>query len=234
MVSIWKKDVHSFFLTPAGYVFVGTFLLVMNLYFFVVNVVMETSSDLSACFETILFVLIFLVPLLTMRLFSEEYRQRTDQLLVTATGSRPIVLGKFLAAMTVFAIALAGTLPWVVIISVFGVPDAAAIAGSYTATLCAAMAFISVGLFISSLTQSQVTAAVGTIGFFLGVYFLDIAAAGLSIPVLGAVTGWLSLFKRYAGFSLGLFSLGDIVYYLSFTALFLFLTARVLERRRLA
>lgn len=234
MVAIFKKELRLFFTTPIGYIFIGSFLLIMNLYFYIVNIAYQASSDLKPIFSTILFVMIFLIPLLTMRLFPEEYKQHTDQLLFTTTKKSPIVIGKFLATLLVFLIALMGTLIWVLIIIKFSTLDYSTFIGNFFAVFCVASSFISVGLFASSQTDNQIIAGVLSFSFFLGFYFLDVASASLSMLWLQAITGWLSLFNRFTDFTLGLFALDDIFYYLSFTIIFLFLTVRVLENKTIS
>ena len=110
MIAIMKRDLRSFFTSPIGYVFLAVFLLVSNYFFFGYNV-SGGASSLSYVFSSMLLILVFLIPLVTMRLMSEEMKQRTDQMLLTApVRVFDIVLGKYLAAMLVFVIALACTL----------------------------------------------------------------------------------------------------------------------------
>ena len=175
------------------------------------------------------------MPILTMRLFSEEYKQGTDRLLLTAPVSVwEIVFGKFLAAVSVLLVALACTLPWIVIVAIFGTPAWASILGCYIAVLCAAAVFVAMGMFLSSLTESQLIAAVLSFALFLGLYVADMLSYSLDSSSLpGMLLSWLSIFTRYDSFMSGQFSFGNLIYFLSLTGLFLYLTARVLERRRL-
>ncbi|WP_130863387.1 ABC transporter permease [Bacilliculturomica massiliensis] len=234
MKAVWKRDLTAYFNSPVGCVFLFAFATIMNLCFYVFNV-LGASSQISNLFSIMLFLLILITPFLTMRLFSEEYKLRTDQLLLTSpTDVWEIVLGKFLAAFCVFALALALTLVWVIVIGLFGVLSPGAVAGNYAAILCAAAAFISVGMLVSSLTENQIIAAVGTLAVFLGLFALSAAAESSLSPVMGTVLSWFSLFARHQRFLLGIFSLSDILYYISFTGVMLFLTSRVLEKKRWA
>ncbi len=232
MTAIWKRDVHSFFHSPLGFVYLAAFFAIMNLYFFA-TCVMSQSSDLSAVFANMLVVLMFLMPLMTMRLFSEEYRQGTDRLLLTApVGVWEIVLAKFLSAMTVIAAAMVGTIPWLIVIVIFGTPAWPSIIGTYVALLCASAVFAAIGAFLSALTESQLIAAVLSFAVFLGIYILDMLQYSLDSELLTTLFNWLSIYSRYSTFTSGIFSLGNLVYFLTLTALFLYFTVRAVERRR--
>lgn len=234
MNAIRKRDLQGFFRSPLGYVYIGAFLAIMNLYFFAICV-LSSSSDMGSVFSNMLIVFLFLMPILTMRLFSEEYKQGTDRLLLTAPVSVwEIVFGKFLAAVSVLLVALACTLPWIVIVAIFGTPAWTSILGCYIAVLCAAAVFVAMGMFLSSLTESQLIAAVLSFALFLGLYVADMLSYSLDSSSLpGMLLSWLSIFTRYDSFMSGQFSFGNLIYFLSLTGLFLYLTARVLERRRL-
>jgi ABC-2 type transport system permease protein len=194
---------------------------------------MGASSDLTGLFSIMLFLLIGMTPFLTMRLFAEEYKTRTDQMLFTSpTGIWAIVIGKFLAAISVFFIALSFTAVWVVVTIKFGVLEIPALIGNFIAIVCVAGAFISVGIFVSSLTENQITAAVGTSGLFVALFALNSIAANTMSPTLAKSLSWVSLFNRHQSFILGIFSPSDLLYYISFTGVMLFMTARAIEARR--
>ncbi len=231
MNAIRKRDLRGFFGSPLGYVFLGVFAAIANLVFFG-SVILGSTSDLTSSFSFLLTVLLFLTPVLTMRMFSEEYRQGTDKLLLTApVRVWEIVLGKFLAAMGVIVRCIALTLPWPVIVVLGGKLETASAIGCYAALLCASMVFVSIGLFLSSVTESQVIAAVLSFALFLGLYLVDALSASAS-GMLAQVLDWFSVFRRYDTFMAAQFSVANVVYFLSLTAWFLFLTARVLEQRR--
>ncbi|MCD8355589.1 MAG: ABC transporter permease [Clostridia bacterium] len=234
MNAIRKRDTQGFFCSPLGYVYIGAFLAIMNLYFFA-TCVLTSSSDTSSVFSNMLIVFLFLMPILTMRLFSEEYKQGTDRLLLTAPVSVwDIVGGKFLAAMGVLVRALLWTIPWLVVILIFGLPSWPAILGCYVAVLCASAVFAAMGMFLSSLTESQLIAAVLSFALFLGLYVADMLSYSMdSSSILGSIFNWLSIFTRYDTFMSGQFSFGNLIYFISLTGLFLYLTARVIERRRM-
>lgn len=234
MNAIRKRDLQGFFRSPLGYVYAGAFLAIMNLYFFA-SCILSSSSDVSSVFSNMLIVFLFLMPILTMRLFSEEYKQGTDKLLLTAPVSVwDIVGGKFLAVLGVLLCALLCTVPWLIMIVIFGTPAWGTIISCYIAVIRASAVFASMGMFLSSLTESQLIAAVLSFALFLGLYIADMLRYSLGTDsLLGTLLNWLSIFTRYDTFMSGQFSLGNLIYFLSLTGLFLYLTARVIERRRM-
>lgn len=234
MIAIMKRDLRSFFTSPIGYVFLAVYLLVCNYFFYGYNI-SGGASSLSYVFSNMLLVLVFLIPLVTMRLMSEEMKQRTDQMLLTApVRVFDIVLGKFFAAMLVFIIALACTLLWPLIVTMFGDPAIFDIVGNYVAMFLLIGCLVSIGLFISSLTESQIIAAIFSFVAMLALFMFSTIASAVDNVVVSAVLNWLSVFSRYSSFTAGVFSLADIVYYISVTVIFLFLTARVIEKKRWA
>lgn len=235
MKTIFLREMRAFFITPMGYVFLAAFIAVMNILFYSVNVVGK-SADITLLFPIILIVLMVLTPTLTMRQFSEEYRFRTDLLLMTApVRESSIVLAKFFAAFCMFLIALVGTLVWPIIVALHATLNMSEILGSYIAVFFAGAAFISLGIFISSLTESQIIASILTFAAFLAIYLLDtVAMTYVDVGWIKSIVRWFSLFSRYDGISRGLLALDDLLYYFSFTAVFLFLTVHVLRKKRLA
>ena len=237
MSAIFKREFRAYFHSMIGFVFITAFLVIIN-YFFVLNNLSVQYGRISDVFTMMLNVILFTVPILTMRVFSEDFKQKTDQLLLTAPVKLGnIVLGKFFAVLGVFALMLAFTLLWVLIIALFGQPYMAEIVGNYVGILLVAGVFISVGMFISSLTENQLIAAVVAYGVFFVLYIFNIIvlSMGPSFPswALGLFS-FLSVFFRFEVIAGGLLALDDVVYYLSITALFLFLCCRVLEKKRWA
>lgn len=234
MIAIMKRDLRSFFTSPIGYVVLAAFLLFCNFFFYSTNV-QGGASSLSYVFNNMLLILVFLIPLVTMRLMSEEMKQRTDQMLLTApVRVVDIVVGKYLAAMMVFVIALAGTFTWPLIVTMFGDPAVYEIIGNYVAMTLLISCLVSVGIFISSLTESQIIAAILSFIVMIALFMFSSIASAVDNVVVSAVLNWLSVFSRYSGFTAGVFSLADVVYYISVTVVFLFLTTRVIEKKRWA
>ncbi len=232
MKAIFKHDLRAYFTSPLGYVFLMAFLLVVNIYFFA-SCLYTGSNSLTNVFGFIIYMLIFMVPILTMRTFSEEYKLKTDQLLLTSPV-RPvgIVLGKFFSCLIVFAIGLAFTLIDVIIIAAVGTLNVATTVGNYFALFAVASCYISIGLFISSLTENQLISAIVTLGAFLALFLIDYLYNLLNATWVKSVIYWVSIFRRYNSFTTGVFSIADLFYYISIAVVFIFLTVRVLEKKR--
>ncbi len=232
MAAVYKRDLRAYFTSPLGYVFIAAFLIVMNAVFFVTNMLTGRNS-ISSVYTVTLYILIIIVPVLTMRTFSEDYKQKTDQLLLTApVKASGIVLGKFFAAYTVYFVALLFTIIYVIIVSAVGDVNMPSIIGNYIALLGVATVYISIGIFISSLTENQLVACIATLGIFIALFILDYAYGLVNVDWIKTVLYWLSIFRRYNTFFLGVFSVADFFYYISISAVFVFLTVRVLEKKR--
>ncbi len=227
------KELKGYYLSPIGYVFSGVLLLFFGFYYF--QVMMTLSSSYIPSIYSMLFTwcMMILLPILTMRSFSEEIRNKTDQGLLTApVGVFSIVFGKFLAAFLVFAIALAASLIPAVILSFFSDPDWIQIFGTILGSLLYGAAMISIGIFISSLTQSQMVAAIATFGVSLLLLLLGGFSSSVNNEFLANFLSWISFDSRYQPFTRGIFSVSGLVFFLSVVAVFTFLTARKLESKR--
>jgi len=235
MNAIYRRDLRSYLTSPLGYVYVGAFFLLAALHFLSVNVAGGRSA-LFSVFSYMSFILIYTTPLLTMRLFSEEFKLKTDQLLFTSpVHIIHIVMGKFFAALTLFLFVMTLCLLFPIMVTRYGTLNVPGVLGHYVALICAAAAFIAIGLFFSALTESQLISALTTLGFLLALLQLDTASRDWTSGFLSHVANiveHISIFRRYELFSRGLFSLASLVFYLSVCAFFLFLTARVIERKR--
>ena len=173
MFAIFKRELRNYFLTPTGYVFLSLFLLLAGI-FFVTGNLLSGNTRYIGFLGSILFIFLLIVPVLTMRLLSDEKRLMTDQLLLTSPvriGS--IVLGKFLAATAFFSIGLAVTCLYALIIAIYGELDLAETVGAYIGFILVGSSFISVGLFISGLTENQVVAAISTFAALLVMWLID-------------------------------------------------------------
>ncbi len=232
MTAILKRDFQSFFTSPLGFVFCGVFIFITYLVFFIYNILGQ-SSDVSGLFSFLVQTLMFLLPLLTMKLMSEELKQKTDQLLLTSPVSvTEIVLGKYLAAMGVVAVALVATLACPLVVSLFGQPAEWQIIGNYLMLALAMGVLVSIGLFISSLTESQLIAAILSYVIFFAIYILSMVGGAIQVPIIQTVVRFISIFTRFSNLTNGILLLSDIVYFLSVIVVFLFLSTRVLEKRR--
>ncbi len=230
MWAVFKKEFYSYFHSPIAYVLIGLFVLLTSIFFY--PYVLSLYGDFTPVLSTMGFILLFIVPILTMRILAEDRKNGTEVLLLTSpTGLGKIVTGKFLAAYSVFLIMTVVTLVFPIIMAIYGGPFSPQLVGAYAGFLLLGASLISFGVFASSLTENQIIAAV--IGFAgLLIMWLADSIAPIAGGFLGKVLGWVSLLTRYNDFYNGILGLGPIVYYISFTAVFLFLTVRVIERRR--
>ena len=173
------------------------------------------------------------IPILTMKSMSDEQKNKTDQALLTAPVSvTSIVLGKFIAAFIVYAIAMTGTLLPCVAISMFGSPSWGEVFGYYLGSLFYGAAMIAIGVFISSLTVSQVIAAIATFAVSIFILMMGQISNMVSGTFLAKIVEWLSFDSRYSYFTDGIFNISSAVFFLSVVAIFVFLTARRLESKR--
>ena len=233
MLAIYKKEMRSYFINPIGYVFIGIFLLLSSL-LCAYTTFQSNSYDTSTYFTIMIFALIILIPLLTMRSLSEERKLKTEQLLLTSPVSIiGIVSGKFLAAYTVFAACMViNSLYFLFLISYASLKFAVLI-GNLFAILLVGMVYIAIGLFVSALTENQLSAAIGTIAIILG--FLAIGLVGTFIPSEYAVRyvfDFVSIFTRFQAFSAGYLDVAALIYYISVAFIFIYLTVRIYDRRR--
>lgn len=232
MWAIIKKEVKTYFLSPIGYVFIGIFLLAFSISF---NLELGYSNgiiDFQNIFVYIftylptILVFAFLIPMLTMRSFAEERKNGTEQLLLTSPVSiTKIVFAKFISASIIILIALLCTLMYIAIICFFGTPDipSALITLLGFALLC--MAYISFGIFASSLTENQIIAAMISIVTFVITWVLpEFISSGSSF----------SLINMFYKFTTGQINIAYTVTYLAFTLLCLILTITVMQRRKSA
>ncbi|HBT65972.1 MAG TPA: ABC transporter [Ruminococcaceae bacterium] len=233
MNAVFKREFKSFFTSPVGYVVIAAITFFAGLFFYILNIV-GLSPDLSYVFSSLFPFILIILPLMTMRLFSEEKRQKTDQALLTSPVSLTgIVMGKFLAAMLVFSISLLLLIVFAMIIAFQVTPDWLVIIGNYLGMFLLGGLVISIGLLISSLTESQLIAAIGTLGISFMLILMDGLAAQFSnLTILSSVINFLSVSQRYSTFTSGIIAYDNIIFFLSMQALFLFLTVRVLDRKR--
>jgi ABC-2 type transport system permease protein len=232
MHAIYKRELKSYFTSAIGYVVIMTFVFFASLFFVSYNI-MGDSANMSGVFSSLMLICVFIIPILTMRTFSDELRQKTDQALLTSPVSLTgIVMGKFLAALTVFAIGLSSTVIFAIILGATSALDTWVVVGNIVGMLLVGIALISIGVFISSLTESQVVAAVGGIFVMLMLFLLDNLSSIIQTPAIQSFIKAISINDRYSNFALGIFNLSDAVFYLSIAVLFVFFTVRVLEKRR--
>lgn len=285
MIAIYKKEMRNYLTQMIGYVFLAFFLLLVGIWFTLINV-RGADGNFQFVLSNVTIFFFILIPTLTMRLFSEETRQKTDQLLFTSPLSvTAIVLGKFFAALSLFLLGVAITVVLPFLLRGYGKLPVSQIVGTYLGFILLGAACIAIGVFISVLTENQIIAAVGTMAAIFVMFLIDaiavsmptstfaslmfvlfiiiaiaaiwhnstgkvIAAVITSIIGLAVAGGlylandlifdgiivrvllWFSIFTRFSFFTRGVLRVSDIVYYISFAALFLYLTVNVIEKRR--
>ncbi|MCX7841839.1 MAG: ABC transporter permease [Clostridia bacterium] len=231
MQAILKREIKSYFNSPIAYVLLGLFTFICALFFYFVNI-QSQSADFNPVFSTISFILIFIVPIMTMRILAEDRKNGTEVLLVSSPVSVwEIVLGKYLAMLVVFLIMTCIVAIFPIIIFMFGKPPIAPLLGSFIGFMLLGASLISIGVFASSLTENQVIAVFLSFVMMLVIWLVESignALGGWAANVLN----WFSLTSRYNNFTSGLLDIPSAVYFLSFISVFLFLTMRVIEKRR--
>jgi len=234
MLSIYKRELRTYFYSPLAYVLSGIFVLVFALNF--LSQVMSVSGISRFVFGGQLyfasFFLVMLIPILTMRTFAEERRAGTEVLLMTSPVSVPqIVIGKYLAALTVFLTMTACSLIFPAIISIKGHLFVSIAVSGYIGFILLGMAFVAFGLFTSSITESQIIAAVlGCISLFV-LLIMD-QVKHFTTGFIRKVLNSISVYEHYKEFVQGVISLQDVVFFLSIAGMFLALIILIIEKRR--
>lgn len=232
MLSVFKREVKAYFLTPLGYVFIAVFILLTGFFFFSYNVAYRVT-DFSVTVGNMQTILLFTVPILTMRLLAEERRNGTEQLLLTSPASLTgIVMGKYLAALFIFFVSIVLSFVYPAILSVFGGIDFLKTAGGYVGLFLLGASFIAFGLFTSSLVEHQGISAALSFGGLLILWLIEWISPLVANTTAVEVINWVSLLRRSEDLILGILEAGPLVYYLSFILLFIFLTVRIIEKRR--
>lgn len=237
MTAILKREFLSYFTSPLGFVFLAVFYAFSGLFLWL-DCLMVGSAEMSGVFVMMFYVIVILVPILTMRTIADDKRQRTDQLTLTSPVSLTgLVLGKFIAAYAVFMLGELVMLVYAMFLSsavgntgnVFGWSS---FWGNFAGITLIGGVFISVGIFVSSLTENQMIAAIGGIGANIALCVFDILNSVIKSNSVQKVISSLSVFNRYYEFTLGIFSLENVLFFLSLIVVFNFLTMRFIERRR--
>ena len=232
MGAVYKKEMRNYFCSPIGYIYIAVFMCLTPMFFTQINLAGQTSS-MSGVFYYINIVYIFLTAILTMGMIAEERSKKTDHLLLCAPVKVvDIVLGKYFAALSVLGITLVLSLVYPLIISIFGTMPLNRLISCYLGFALLWMLFISIGMFISSLTESQFIAAVATFGILFALLMLENFIGNIPNQTLANFITACSPVNRYNDFQLGIIFLGHIVYFVSLTALFVFLTVQNVDRKR--
>jgi ABC-2 type transport system permease protein len=224
------KEVGALFVSPVAYAIIAVFLLLSG-YSFAVTLIVAKQASLVPLFFQAAVQFVLLVPILTMRLFAEERRIGTLELLLTSPAREiDIVLGKFAAAMTVLLAMIGLTLTYALVIGIYGDPDWGPIYSGYLGLVLLSGALVSLGLAVSALTANQIVAAVVSLGIFGILWSIDSLASLLPSPMENWFLG-LSLLARFTPFATGSMYTSDFGFFLALILLGLFLTVRALARR---
>ncbi|MBQ6175077.1 MAG: ABC transporter permease subunit [Clostridia bacterium] len=231
MTAVWRKELRSYFLTPVAWVYMGVFLALSSLFFYI-QILTKRSSELLTFISLISYLWMLLTPVLTMRLLAEERSRRTDQLLFTSpVSAASITLGKFLAAVTVLLATVVLTLTYVLVIGLYGRVYPGEMLTGYLGLILQGCAFVAIDLLISALVRTPVVAAVAAFGVNLALWMMDLFAE-TAPPWLGKILSFLSLYERTEPFMMGQLSFAGIFYDLSVAFIALILTVYALDRRR--
>ena len=233
MNAIYKRELNQYFKTPTGYIFISMFLFITGTYFYLVNLSAQ-NGDIKNLFSSIFPIILFLIPILTMRLFSEEKKQKTDELLFTSPiSTKEIILGKFFSTLVVFLIPLAGTIMYPVILSFFTKPEVLVILGNYIGIILLSSSFISIGLFIAVIFENQILSAFVTYCMLM-LFFIAKSISGVtSNIIIKSVLSSLAITSRYEIFTYGVFNLINVIYYIGVTMFFIFLRIYFLEKKQI-
>lgn len=233
MGAIYKRELKAYFTGVIGYVFLVIYLGVAGIVF-ASTTLFAMSANVTNYYTLMLIFSAVMLPLLTMKSFSEERKTKTEQLLLTAPVSLwAMVLGKLLASYTVYAACTVLTSLYFLLLIPFSSISMVVVLGNAVAMLLIGLVFIAVGLFVSSLTENQLTAAIGTIAILLG--FLAVGTIGSFIPQnywIRFIFDAFSIFNRFQHFVYGYFDFASVIYYFSIAAIFVWLTVRIYDRRR--
>lgn len=234
IVTIWKKEVLTYATSARWYVVVALLVFFVAIGFRLVNLGEGRDANLQVVTSWMSFLLLFVTPIFTMRLIAEEANRGTLEMLLTSPVREwHIVLGKFFGALTAYCALFAATLVFPAILAWYADPDAGRIVAQYLGLVAISCTFISIGLFFSSVTDSQILAAVGT---FITLLLLQIAhfVSQLFPDALAGLGRELSIFGHLEKFERGVIDALDVFYYVAFTVVFLVLTHRFVEARRWA
>ncbi|MBQ8861952.1 MAG: ABC transporter [Clostridia bacterium] len=234
MIAIYKREMRSYFTSSIGYIFVALFMAVSAWFFMSYTLQAGEKSNFGTYFQMILVLFVAILPLLTMKLMSEERKLKTEQLILTGPVTLAgLVMAKFLAAFSVFGGAfLLSSFIYYIPLALYGNPSPVIYFCCVLAVLLGGAAFIAMGVFVSALTENQFIAAFGTMAMIIPFLFANSLNTYINNEFVRAILSGISITARYASFAAGIFDWAALLYYFSLCGVFIFLTVRVLEKRR--
>ena len=232
MKAVFKKEIQSYFYTPAAYIFMGVFLAMGSIFFSVGNL-KARSGDLNMLLANLGYLWMLLSPVLTMRLIAGERHQKTDQMLFSSPCSlMGIVLGKYFAAVVILLCTVVCTFIYAVIIAFWGRLYVMEAAVGYLGLVLCGCSFLALDLFVSCFAKSQMTAVVLGFGANLLLWLSDLVAMASTLPVMKYSLRFISLYQRYEPFTQGHLRFSNVLFNVAFCGIMLFLSVRVLDARR--
>ena len=235
MFAIYSRELKSYFYTPIGYIFCGMFLVVSGLIFSATTLYAKTTGNIGDYFVYLMAMFAILLPLLTMKLFAEDRRTRTDQILLTSPVSIfGIVMGKYLAAITVFGATFVVNSFNFLLLFKYGSPNLSSIMVNILGVFLLGAAFIAIGVLLSSLTENQLIAAISAMGVNVAMLLISLLAGNIESTFWRTILKWFSVIDRFIPFTNQTLDVSAIVYYISLAAVAIFITTRVIEKRRWA
>jgi len=248
ILAIAHKELKSYFSSPIAYIAIGLWALLYGYFFFaILNFFVRQSMQMSQfgpqsmninqqmirlLLQNVTILLLFVLPMVTMRTYSEEKRSGTIELLLTSPLTDvQIILGKFLGALALYGVMLLVTMIHIGLLFVYGRPELKPILSAYLGLLLMGGCFIAVGLFISSLTKNQIVAVMATFAVFLFLWVINWIGS-FSGPEVEKITSYLSIIEHFDDFAKGVVDTTHVIYYLSFITFGLFLTAKSVDSER--
>jgi len=233
MLAIYKRELRAYYVSPLAYVYLA-FISFFSGWSFR-SMLYNQTNDMGGIFRELFLFVMILIALLTSRLFAEDKRQKTDQLLLTSPISLwSLVLGKYLAALTLFLNGMCINLIFAFILCFFKAPEWITFICNFTGTLLLGAALIAIGIFISSLTESVIVAGVCTFVVSIMIYLIDMLAEQIPVNWITEIVRYISFSPHYNSFMDGIPNLTNLVFFASFIGAFLFFTIRVLDHKRWA
>ena len=225
MFAVMKKELKSYFFSPIGYVVIGIFLFVFSVFFYLTTITYGTVNLGTLYYYTALYGLMIIIPILTMRMFAEERKSGTEQILLTSpVRMSSVVFGKFFAALAVIIITLIMSIMYFFIVGYFGSPNIKVVLVHMLGFVLVSGAALSIGMFASSITENQIIAGIITIAFLI---------MSLFVQDLNNIFVNLAIMNFYQDFPNGVISFKEVISLLAFTAMFTSFTIMVMQRRKL-
>jgi len=243
MWAVCKKEIQNYFYSPIGYVFIAIFTVISAIIFFTVNLTSNSYgtgysgiADYSTALQNMTIYLSFITPVLTMRIFAEERRNKTDQLFLTSPISiSAVVIGKYIATLFVLFCAMVLNLIFPIVIAIYtssGSLSVGMLALQYIGFFMIGATFMAIGVFVSSMTESQVVAAVVSFAVAFMIWLGNSVFSSIGSEFLKSIADSLNMLAQYQSFADGIIGFAPFIYYIIISGLFLFLTVRAIERRR--